>query len=80
MRCEFFDQTKELCKLVAQTYRVMRFWKKGELSPNFVGPYEILDRIREADYILHVRGYNEYQESVRCKFFNQTKELCKLVA
>ena len=31
--------------------RLIRFWKKGELSSRFFGPYEILDRIREADYI-----------------------------
>ena len=58
---EYFDQTKELCKQwdrpiefhvrdnmflrVSPTRRVNRFGKKGKLSPRFVGPYEILERI-----------------------------------
>ncbi|WMV29586.1 hypothetical protein MTR67_022971 [Solanum verrucosum] len=31
---------------------VMRFGKKGKLSPRYVGPYEILKRVRKVDYEL----------------------------
>ena len=31
---------------------VMRFGKKGKLSPNYIGPYEILERIGEVSYRL----------------------------
>ena len=35
---------------VSPTKSVFRFGKKGKLSPRFVGPFEILDRIGEAAY------------------------------
>ncbi|XP_070021866.1 uncharacterized protein [Nicotiana sylvestris] len=31
---------------------VMRFGKKGKLSPQFIGPFEVLRGIREVDYEL----------------------------
>jgi len=31
---------------------VMRFGKKGNLSPRFIGPFEVLQRIREVAYEL----------------------------
>ena len=31
---------------------VMRFGKKGKLSPRFIGPFEILSRVGEVDYKL----------------------------
>uniref|UniRef100_A0A1S3YME1 Integrase catalytic domain-containing protein n=1 Tax=Nicotiana tabacum TaxID=4097 RepID=A0A1S3YME1_TOBAC len=31
---------------------VMRFWKRGKLSPRFIGPYEILDRVGAVAYCL----------------------------
>ena len=35
---------------VSPTRRLKRFRKEGKLSPRFVGPYEILERIREVAY------------------------------
>ena len=31
---------------------VLRFGKKGKLSPRYMGPYEIVERIREVAYRL----------------------------
>ena len=32
--------------------KVLRFRKKGKLSPRFIGPYEVLERIRPMEYQL----------------------------
>ena len=43
---EFQDGDKVFLR-VSPTRGVMRFGKKGKLSPRFIGPYEILERIGE---------------------------------
>lgn len=37
---------------VSPTKGVMRFGKKGKLSPRFIGPFEILERYGEVTYKL----------------------------
>ncbi|XP_019184387.1 PREDICTED: uncharacterized protein LOC109179337 [Ipomoea nil] len=48
---EFSVGDKVLLK-VSPTRGVMRFGKKGKLSPRFIGPYEILERIGSLAYRL----------------------------
>ena len=37
---------------VSSWRKVLRFGKKGKLSPKFIGPYEVLERIRPVTYQL----------------------------
>ncbi|XP_074318550.1 uncharacterized protein LOC141655365 [Silene latifolia] len=48
---EFAMGDKVLLK-VSPMRGVMRFWKKGNLSQKYIGPYEILDRVGEVAYRL----------------------------
>ncbi|XP_074291745.1 uncharacterized protein LOC141618540 [Silene latifolia] len=48
---EFAVGDKVLLK-VSPMRGVMRFGKRGKLSQKFIGPYEILDRVRELAYRL----------------------------
>ena len=48
---EFSVSDKEFLK-VALMKRIMRFEKKGKLSPRFIGPYEILENVGNVAYRL----------------------------
>ena len=37
---------------VSPTQGVVRFGKRGKLSPRFIGPFEIVQRVGECDYSL----------------------------
>ncbi|KAL5540026.1 hypothetical protein UlMin_046190 [Ulmus minor] len=47
-----FNKGDHVFLKVAPMKRVMRFGKKGKLSPRFIGPYEILERIGKTAYQL----------------------------
>lgn len=58
---------------VAPMKRIMRFGKKGKLSPRFIGPFEILERIGELAYKLAlppalVRIHNVFYVSMLRKY------------
>ncbi|XP_073061742.1 uncharacterized protein [Primulina eburnea] len=66
---------------IAPLKGVVRFGKKGKLSPCFIGPFEILDRIGERAYRVALpsdfnRVYNVFNVSMLCKYVpNQTHVL-----
>ena len=58
---------------VAPMKRVMRFGKKGKLSPRFIGPYEIVTRIAKVAYQLRLPAemsamHNVFHVSMLCKY------------
>ncbi|XP_031123756.1 uncharacterized protein LOC116026574 [Ipomoea triloba] len=47
-----FQVGEKVLLRVSPTRGVMRFGKKGKLSPRFIGPYEILDKVGQVAYRL----------------------------
>ena len=47
-----FMEGDHVCLRVSPIKGVMRFGKKGKLSPRFIGPFEILSRVGEVAYKL----------------------------
>ena len=53
--------------------RIMRFGKMGKLSPRFVGPFEVLERMDEFAYIIALPPalsgiHNVFHESMLRKY------------
>ena len=58
---------------IAPMKGVMRFRKKGKLSPRFVGPFEVLERVGEVAYRIALplalsRIHNVFHESMLRKY------------
>ncbi|XP_019183935.1 PREDICTED: uncharacterized protein LOC109178836 [Ipomoea nil] len=47
-----YQEGEKVLLKISPTRGVMRFGKKGKLSPRFIGPYEILERVGKLDYRL----------------------------
>ena len=53
--------------------KILRFGKKGKMSPRFIGPYEILERIRPVAYRLALSSelaklHNVFHVSMLCRY------------
>ena len=60
--------------------RVMRFGKKGKLSPRFVGPFEVLERVGQVAYRIALppvlsRIRNVFHESMLRKYIPDTSHV-----
>ena len=83
------ESTKELCRHASQGSRfvvgnhvflkvapmrgVMRFWKKGKLSPRFIGPFDVLERVGPMANRLALPPalaavHNVFHVSILCKY------------
>lgn len=69
---EFVIEDKIFLKVVPMK-RVLRFGKKGKLSPKYISPFEILEHIGKVVYMLNLsasmgRIYNVFQVSALQKY------------
>ena len=60
--------------------RVMRFGKKGKLSPRFVGPFEVLERVGQVAYRIALPPVlsgirNVFHESMLRKYIPDTSHV-----
>ena len=67
---------------VSPTKDIMRFGKKGKLSPRFIGPFEILERIGEVVYMLapypNLSGiHNVFHVSMLKKYVSDASHVLK---
>ncbi|XP_075499226.1 uncharacterized protein LOC142537607 [Primulina tabacum] len=67
---------------IAPLKGVMRFGKKGKLSPRFIGPFEILDRIGERTYRLALppdldRFHNVFHVSMLRKYISNPSHVLR---
>jgi len=49
-----FEVSNKVYLKISPVKGVMRFYKKGSLSPQYVGPYEVIQRIRKVVYELRL--------------------------
>jgi hypothetical protein len=51
----YFDVNDMVFVKVSSTKSIFHFGKKGKLSPRYIGPFKILERIGEAAYRIELR-------------------------
>ena len=65
---------------VSSWRKFLRFGKKGKLSPRFIGPYEILERIGHVAYRLElppelVKLYNVFHVSILRRYYSDESHI-----
>ncbi|XP_073121503.1 uncharacterized protein [Henckelia pumila] len=51
------ELVQQIAHAVSPFRRMMRFGLKGKLSPRFIGPFEILEKVRDVAYCLVLPSY-----------------------
>ncbi|XP_075473990.1 uncharacterized protein LOC142505051 [Primulina tabacum] len=67
---------------IVRLHGIMRFGRKGKLNPRFIGPFEILDRIREKAYRLALppdldRVHNVFHVSMLRKYISNPSHVLR---
>ncbi|XP_031108737.1 uncharacterized protein LOC116013230 [Ipomoea triloba] len=75
-----FQEGDKLWLKISPTKGLMRFGKKGKLSPRYIGPYEILERIGKVAYRLALpavmdRVHNVFHVSQLRKYVYETSHV-----
>ena len=63
-----FDVGESVFLRVSASKGITRFGKKGKLSPRYIGPFEILDRVGDGAYRL-VEVHNVFHVSMLRKYY-----------